>query len=91
MKRHDGSGTFCYGLPMTDVELQLLREIIDYCDGQSKVAKQGMASPCDSPVLAARRKTAYADVARHARILLIENGADPSGDMPSPASMLEAR
>ncbi len=59
---------------MTDEERQMLRDIIDYCDRQWEAAKQGMASPGDSPVLAARRKAAYADVARHARILLIENG-----------------
>lgn len=57
---------------MTDVERQILREIISYCDTQSEAANQGMASPGNSPILAACRKTAYADVARHARIPLVE-------------------
>jgi hypothetical protein len=56
---------------MNDEDRQMLREIIDYCD---KAADQDMASSSDSPVLAARRKAAYADVARHARMLLIESG-----------------
>ncbi len=50
----------------------MLREIIDYCDRQCEAANQGMASPGDSPSLAARRNAAYAKVARHARVLLTE-------------------
>ena len=60
---------------MTDEERQTLREIIDYCDSRCEAAYQGKASPCDALVLAARRKWVYADVARHARMLLVENGA----------------
>ena len=59
---------------MTDEDRQMLRDIIDYCDGQYEAAYQDMATPCDSPTLAARRKRAYARVARHARILLTESG-----------------
>jgi len=57
---------------MTDEDRQMLRAIIDYCERQWQSACQGMASPGDSAGLAARRKAAYADVARHARILLAE-------------------
>jgi hypothetical protein len=72
--RIDGGGIIGYGFLMNDEDRQMLREIIDYCDSQCEAAYQDMASPCDSPVLAARRKAAYADVARHARMLLIEDG-----------------
>ncbi len=70
----DDKNLFGYGLVMTDEDRQMLREMIDYCDKQYEAADQDMASPCDSPVLAARRKSAYAKVARHARLLLAENG-----------------
>jgi hypothetical protein len=70
----DGGKIIGYGYLMTDEDRQMLREIIDYCDSQYKAAYQDMASPCDSPVLADRRKAAYARVARHARILLAESG-----------------
>ncbi len=59
---------------MNDEDRQMLRDIIDYCNGQCGAADQDMASPCDSPVLTVRRKAAYAKVARHSRILLDENG-----------------
>ena len=63
-----------YAYTMTDEDRQMLHDIIDYCDSQRESAYQDMASPCDSPTLAVRRKAAYARVARHARILLAESG-----------------
>jgi hypothetical protein len=57
---------------MNDEDRLMLRDIIDYCDSQCEAADQDMASPCDSPDLADRRKAAYAKVARHARMMLTE-------------------
>lgn len=59
---------------MTDDDRQMLRDIIDYCHCQGDAACRDTATPCDSPVVADRRKAAYARVARHARILLTEDG-----------------
>lgn len=59
---------------MNDEDRQMLRDIIDYCDSRCEAATQVMASAGDPPALAARRKAAYATVARHARIMLAEMG-----------------
>ncbi len=48
----------------------MLRDIIDYRGRQVEAADQDTASPG----LPARRKDAYAKVARHARVLLAESG-----------------
>jgi hypothetical protein len=58
---------------MTDEECQLLRGIIDHCNKQWQAACQGKAWPGDTPTVAARRKAAYATVARIAGELLAED------------------
>lgn len=68
------AANFGYGFRMTDEDRQMLRDIIDYCIRQCEAADQAMALPRDSACRKPRRKAAYAEVARHARILLTETG-----------------
>jgi hypothetical protein len=57
---------------MTEEDCQLLRDIIEHCERQWQAACQGKTWPGDTPALVARRKAAYATVARIAGELLAE-------------------
>jgi hypothetical protein len=61
---------------MTEEDCQLLRDIIEHCESQRQAACQGKQWPGDTPAVAARRKAAYATVARIAGELLAEADAE---------------